>query len=482
MLYMVGRCGAAMNARVQSIQGVLGSRRGPWLQAVGRVSAGLAAAVAFAAVGACDSASEPAAPKGASSAPLVTEPSTPATTQGAAEPGARPEGDLPQGLLLAYAQFEVGDGQKVLPKPGPARLEILTQQGGAWHTEVIEDGDSNVFHKALAYQAPGGPPGILTLGGTAAAVKLWRPGPSGFSSTTLWTEMFGGKWDRMRDGEIGDVYGDGQPTIVVATHDQGVVAALHPDAQGHVDVRKLGAKPNTFVHEVELGDVDGDGTLEVYATPSEPNKLEGGEQHGLVWRFIPKLGRGPEIAADLGNRHAKEILVADVDGDGRDELYVAVEALTAGSGDSLRLVEPVEIRRYDADTPPGEGKVVATLPDRLCRFLTSGDVNGDGQKTLVAAAYRSGVWMLTPPKTAGGSWDKRNIDRRSSGFEHAAVFADLDEDGKDELYVAADEQGELRRYTFVDGEPKRETIAKREVPGAMMTWNIMPVPVSILHP
>jgi hypothetical protein len=39
--------------------------------------------------------------------------------------------------------------------------------------------------------------------------------------------------------------------------------------------------------------------------------------------------------------------VRDVDGDGRDEL-VAVEAHTEGKGAQARIVEPVEILRFDA--------------------------------------------------------------------------------------------------------------------------------------
>ncbi|MDD9967412.1 MAG: VCBS repeat-containing protein, partial [Myxococcales bacterium] len=402
--------------------------------------------------------------------------------------------DLPNGLLLAYAQFAV-EGGKVLPKPGPARLEILTRKGGEWQVEVLEDKQSNVFHKAMTYQPKGGRAGILTFAGMSAAVKLWTRGASGWQADTLWSEKFGGKWDRMRDGEVADMYGDGKATIVVATHDQGVVAALTPkgagDAQGKAqgkapgeaafDVRKLGARPDTFVHEIELGDLDKDGVLEAYATPSEPNKLEGGAQSGLVWRFVPKAGKGPGVAADLGKRHAKEIYVGDVDGDGRDELYVAVEALTAGKGDSLRIVEPVEIRRYEHDTPADKGTVVATLPDRLCRFLTVGDVDGDGKREMIAAAYRSGVWLLTPGPNPNQAWKVTNIDRRSSGFEHAAVLSDLDGDGTDELYVAADEQGELRRYVWQAGKPVRTTIHKRDIPGSMMTWNLMPVPTEILQ-
>ena len=69
---------------------------------------------------------------------------------------------------------------------------------------------------------------------------------------------------------------------------------------------------------------------------------------------------------------------------------------------------------------------------------------------------------------------------KSSGFEHAALLVDLDQDGKDELYVASDDQGELRRFTWKDGKPSKEVILSRKVPGAVLTWNLMPVPAEML--
>ncbi len=386
---------------------------------------------------------------------------------------------LPNGLLLSYSQFQVVDG-KATAKPGPARLDILTRQGGEWRTETIEDPQSNVFHKAMLLSPRDQAPGILTLGGSGAYVKLWRGAKGKLQPSTLWHAEFGGNFDRMRDAEIADLYGDGMPAIAVATHDQGVVAVLRQKGKSW-EVERIDAKKETFVHEIEIGDLDKDGVLEVYATPSEPNKLDAEAQHGEVVRYVPKKGKGRTVVADLGQRHAKEIYVGDVDGDGTDELYVAVEALTKGRGAGLEIVEPVEIRRYDAGTAPDAKVIIATIPDRLCRFLTVGDVDGDGKKEMVAASFSKGLWLLRPGKDAKSEWGVESIDRDSGGFEHAALLTDLDGDGADELYVAADVQGELRRYVWIRGRAKREVILKREIPMSRMTWNITAIPVSKIH-
>lgn len=416
-------------------------------------------------------------------APPETTPPTTTTTTTAPPSTAAATGELPaslpRGLLVAYASFPVEGGQ-VQVASGRARTELITRSGGEWQIDSFEDTTSNVFHKAMPFTPPGGAPGILTLGGMGASVKLWRRGPNGWSSETLWTEEFGGRFNRMRDAEIANLFGDGE-AIAIATHDQGVVATLRW-VNGQPTATRIDARPNTFVHEIEIGDLNGDGQREIYATPSDPNDLDGGEQHGEVVRYVPSATGEAQrtVVADLGNRHAKEIWVGDVDGDGRDELYVAVEALTRGSEGSVEIVEPVEIRRYDADTAPNAGVVIATIQDRLTRFLTVGDVDGDGHREMVAAAFSSGLWMLRPGTNPRSEWSSESIDRESSGFEHTSSFADLDGDGRDELYVAADDQGEIRRYVWVNGRARREVIHRRENPRAALTWNIVPFDVATL--
>ena len=418
---------------------------------------------------------------GAEEAPSKAAPEKPAAAAPAA--AAKPlmpttPDTLPNGIVLALAQFvtEKGDDGKDKFVPGPARLEFLYREGGSWKTSEFEDPESNVFHKAMVYDAGDGPR-LLTLGGSRALLKTWELTDAGLTPTVLWEKDFGGKFSRMRDAEIADLKGDGTASLAVATHDKGVVAIVHPTGDGY-EVEQLDEKENIFVHEIEVGDLNGDGIVEIYATPSEPNRLDGRPQKGEVVRYLP--GGERSVVADLGERHAKEILVADVDGDGTEELYVSVEGEVEGEGGSKRIKSPVSIRRYQADTPADQGVEIAEIKDSLSRFLTVGDVDGDGKNEMIAAAFSSGLWLLRPGADPNAKWKVELIDRDSAGFEHAAILTDLDGDGVVELYVASDRHKEVRRYVWDGRRMKREVIYKRPDDRPVFTWNLMPIPVELI--
>ena len=45
--------------------------------------------------------------------------------------------------------------------------------------------------------------------------------------------------------------------------------------------------------------------------------------------------------------------------------------------------------------------VIGRVQDRLCRFLTAGDVDGDGRREIVVAAHKTGLWLLRPRAPPG---------------------------------------------------------------------------------
>lgn len=424
------------------------------------------------AVGCGDVEGDPTNPSEASSAETAV-----AAVKPAAGKPTMPD-DLPLALVLGLSAFaEREPGETGMPVPLPAELEFIARRGGKWVKTTLIDSDSNVFHKALVYETPDGSMALLTGAGSKAMIKLWKKEQGQLVSQTLWEKDFGGRFSRIRDIEIGDIDGNGTNSIVVATHDQGIVAVVRPKDGGY-EVEELDSEKDTFVHEIELGDMDGDGAIEIYATPSEPNRLDGSSQSGRVVRYRPSQGEGRVVVADLGQRHAKEILVHDIDGDGKDELYVIVEGQKDPEGSGL--LHRTEIWRYGADTEPDQGVVIAEFDDLLGRFLTPSDLDGDGEMEIVVALYKKGVWWLRPGPDPTKRWRKKAIDRRSSSFEHAAIATDLDGDGVQELYVASDNDKALRRYVWNGRRFIKEEIYRRGDNRSILTWNIMPIPVELV--
>ena len=374
-------------------------------------------------------------------------------------------------VMLTQAQFtqKTDEEGKTLPVPGAAKLILMYDTGGEWQSEVLEDPESNVFHKALYFEPEVGPPGIVTIGANAAALKIWRLENGEWQATTLWQTTFGGKENRLRDIESADVTGDGSPDLVIATHDQGVVAVVQ-QKEGSFEAQELCRETETFVHEIEVGDVDGDGVIEIFATPSAPNKLDGSIQPGkiLMFKYDGKRFR-QQTVEEFPSRHVKELLCYDFDMSGRPVLFAALEGEELGGKKASSGTTKIKMYRFTGKKITSED--IVELPGGLCRFLTGGDLDGDGKPEILASTYKNGIWML---KYQDGKWGKKLIDAESSGFEHATLIADLDGDGLEEIYVAADDQKAVRKYHYDGSGFQREEILKLE--GSYITFNITPGP------
>lgn len=368
-------------------------------------------------------------------------------------------GDKTDALLLSQAWFMKDAAGK--SKPGPARLEIWRKGPAGWNFTRLEDSDSNVFHKAILTEDGA----ILTIGAMGAHLKRWTFAEGTWSQDKLWSQSWGGKFDRLRDIEIGDVNGDGKDEYVIATHDFGVVAVYSPATDGgEAQVVELDKKADTFVHEIEIGDIDGDGKLEFFATPSDRNKANV-SQHGEVVMYKWDGTTYARSIVDPGKgTHAKEILAADIDGDGKTEIFSVQEAVL----ENKKMVKPVTIRQYTQNNEGGFSYTeIAQINDTMTRFIIAEDFDGDGMREIIAASKKTGLYRVNPE---GKTWTVTQFDANSSSFEHAIVAADLDADGTSELYVAADNQQELKRYDW-NGTTFEKTLLGKLQP-SVFTWNI----------
>ncbi len=376
--------------------------------------------------------------------------------------------------------YFLGDHWELKPVEGVANEDVeWGQSKGKTDTKDYELAGGNVFHKAMWFEPAFGKPGILTISANMPMIKIWRQQGDRWSSQILWSEDVGNKEHRFRDIEVGDVDGDGQDELVLATHDRGKVFVLEQKADGLEATEVAGRDEPTFVHEIELGDVDGDGMDEIFTTPSEPNRLDGSHQSGQIERIDFEGGQWVvRTVEESTTTHAKEILIADIEQDGQFELYSAMEGEGLGSeeGNASGDKATTQIKRYDFTGDSSTGKVLVDLPSKMCRFLTVGDLEGDGRLEVMASTDEDGIFRVS---LEDGKWVGRSevSALQSGGFEHSSVLFDYDGNGTDELFVADDRN---KRVVMWWWDKDRGRLRKQELLDRSntnyLTWGVMPLP------
>ncbi|QDU69510.1 FG-GAP repeat domain-containing protein [Engelhardtia mirabilis] len=414
---------------------------------------------------------------------IVTEPSS-LTVQ----PGTAPGGETV--FRVAQAGEPIGAVVRLEPSDGvwaPVAADDIAVDSVQWQvrgdkefTKNYEMAGGNVFHKALWWEPLYGEPGILTISANMPFLQIWRSEDGTWTPELLWTANVGGREQRFRDIEIGDLDGDGVDELAIVTHDRGGVYVLEQTPSGLEALRLHETRERIFVHEVELGDVDGDGVPELFTTPSEPNRLDGEQPAGWIdmYRYVPERGQYVRsVIAHLPTSRAREILAFDYDQDGAVELYAAVESETSFGASAARS-EPVEVQSFVWDAAASAmvaGPSVA-IEGSMCRFLCGGDTDGDGSNELIASTNNGGIYRLT---LDGGQWiDERIVPPfATGGFEHATALLDFDGDGADDLFVANDNKDQVMRVQYDPESGRYRRIRVQDLSGVnYMAWSVVELP------
>lgn len=165
-------------------------------------------------------------------------------------------------------------------------------------------------------------------------------------------------------------------------------------------------------HSLDIADIDGDGNLDIFMAEM---RLDGGNSDAGMWLFRGD-GQGnfasTRIAIGYGNHESK---VGDLDGDGDLDILGKPYNWDTPRLDlwfNLGCEEPLgRWQRHVIDEEkPGQSV-----------FITGADLNGDQQPDIV-----TGGWWYQNPGSPGGEWTRQTV---GAPLNNMAAVYDFDEDG-----------------------------------------------------
>lgn len=255
---------------------------------------------------------------------------------------------------------------------------------------------------------------------------------------------------------LGDVDGNGNGDVVVRWYNfgeeykEGRDFLFASDGSSFTDPERRPQPEGLSVS----GDVDGDGITEVVGIDDNL------ETDGLTVTTVTEDGstRQSEFSA-AGHRSDATPLLADVDGDGRDDLILSYDE----NPDATRstLVLEVALSTDDGFAEPRQWGEIGNWMD-YSEFFTAGDVDGDGDADLVLHRLPPSTdkstrtpqlrLMLSDGTSFGGLGAPRAITA-DEDLSAPIDVADVDGDGVEEiLALATGETATVQVFRVDDGE------------------------------
>ncbi len=264
---------------------------------------------------------------------------------------------------------------------------------------------------------------VLSATGCARGTEHAR---ADFEQTTVAPARESDRWGKA----IGDVNNDGLLDLIVTERAQNLLVGLiAPD--WHPETLLAGYAPRTGV---AAHDVDGDGLIDLIVTTDTGTLL----LHGPDWRI-----------AELDSKALHDVLVADMNGDGRPDVV--------GRGQTAFRNDPPVVELY---LNMSEGWRVATVPAIEGEGIAVADLDADGRQDIVL----NRAWLRNSATAEDGtpSFDRHEYATAWTWPHTKVATGDLDNDGRLDIVLAPAEPAESRYRLSWFRQPDRATDAWQE--------------------
>jgi hypothetical protein len=340
-------------------------------------------------------------------------------------------GGAPGPVTVWENDFSASQGVSWLAVPGQIALsssaatpteyllsDAYTGTAGVDVGDIDNDGDIDIV-------------GTAEVSGT---VRLWR---NDGGDPLTWTEQVIADPPGAAGVDLADLDGDGRLDVVFT---------LIAPRNKIVWRQNLGGDPIQwaaltiasdwpYTYEMETGDINGDGHIDVVAARYEPGEIAWWENSGtvpIVWT---------QHMVDLNQSGAQSVRCADFDQDGNTDLAVAAAT-----------VNRFLVYWSDGANPPGWTVQVIDSTATTPLSVWPGDIDGDGDQDIAGIWWENHIaWW----RNDGGSpvtWTKQVVCETAYGG-HGVCIADMNGDGRLDILGACIEAGKMAWYENGGGSP-----------------------------
>jgi len=237
------------------------------------------------------------------------------------------------------------------------------------------------------------------------------------------------------EGEPADIDKDGDQDIVMG----GIVWYENPGPKGQSAARPWTAHrvAQLRTHDVEVGDLDGDGKLDIVTRDQSSFGSPSGNRFHVWKQQTPDEWSGLEVECP----HGEGIKLSDLDRDGDLDVVIGTRWYE-NTGDILK--GPWTEHIYSTSWKHADTEV-------QCR-----DLNNDGRLDIVLtpAELRGDMyhisWFEAPKDAKSPNWPEHVIEKVQETVVHSLGVADMNNDGKADVVIAEMHQGadpdEVRVY------------------------------------